>query len=163
MRIETISGHTILADDSDYPLLGEYSWHACMTARGKLYAHARVRGTKKRISMHRLLMSPPPGLVVHHKNNDGLDNRRCNLQVTTQRVNIRYANLNGKCVHQQADRWRAQPRDETGKQVSLGMFDTERQAKAAVSNWRYRKLLDLEALGESDLAEAFEQCLLAQS
>jgi hypothetical protein len=164
MRIETSSGHTILADDADYPLLGDYSWYVCKTANGRFYAHARVRGTEKRVSMHRLLMNPPPELVVHHKNNDGLDNRRFNLQVTTQRVNIRHALIEAACVHfdKGTGRWCAQPRDETGKQIFLGVFDTEKQAKATVSNWRYRKLIELENAGETDLADTFEKCLLAQ-
>lgn len=34
--------------------------------------------------MHRLIMEPPQGYVVHHRNGDGLDNRRRNLAVLWQ-------------------------------------------------------------------------------
>ena len=154
MKIVTASGHVILADDEDQSLISQFNWHAKPCANGRYYAAARRKGTSERVLMHRLLMNPLPGLVVHHKNNDGLDNRRCNLQVTTQRVNIRYAYMMQGGVHFQDGRWRAQPRDETGSQVSLGMFDTEDQARAVVQNWTYRKMLKLETssdAGDRDL------------
>jgi len=164
MHIETTSGHTILADDADYPVLGGYSWWVNRAGGGLLYAQARVPKSGKRVLMHRLLMDPPSDLVVHHKNNNGLDNRRSNLMVTTQQVNTRFAFVGPHCVHQQGARWRAQPRDETGKQISLGMYDTEEQAKAVVQNWQYRKMLELEAKGDEEslhLAAAIEQRLTA--
>jgi hypothetical protein len=92
-----------------------------------------------------------------------LDNRRINLQVTTQRVNIKYAHVNGGCIYMMKGRWRAQVRDETGKQISLGMFDAKEKASAVVQNWRYRKMLELEERGDPesmDLARAIEAALV---
>lgn len=164
MRIETASGHTILADDADYPLLWKYTWYASKCGGGRLYAHARVPRSGKRISMHRLLMNPPTDLVVHHKNNNGLDNRRSNLQVTTTRVNIRHAHegIAGHHLDKKSGRWRSTVRDETGNRISLGMYDTEEQARAVVQNWNYRKMLELEAIGTAEalhLAEVIENNL----
>ncbi len=154
MRIETASGHTILADNADYPLIRDYQWWISKHANGRLYACAHVPGSgtrlKRRIKMHRLLMQPPPELIVHHKNNNGLDNRRSNLQVTTTRVNIRYAHMSCDRVYQQDGRWRAQPRDETGNRISLGGYDTKEEASAVVQNWRYRKMLELEKRGDRE-------------
>jgi hypothetical protein len=167
MKIETASGHTILADDADQDLLSYFSWYASKQSGGRFYAHARIRGVGApypRVSMHQLLLVPPKGMVVHHKNNNGLDNRRCNLMVTTQKVNTMYAHINAKCVHRDGEYWRAQVRDETGKQVSIGVYNTEKQALIAVKNWKYRKMLELEAIGTSEamqIAEALEQALLA--
>lgn len=73
MRIETRSGHTILADDADYPLLWNYTWYVIKNGGGRLYAQARVPRAGQRILMHRLLMEPPPGRVVHHINDNSLD------------------------------------------------------------------------------------------
>jgi predicted amidophosphoribosyltransferase len=42
-------------------------------------------------------MKPDPDLVVHHRNGNGLDNRRANLQITTTRVNLRHAHISKKC------------------------------------------------------------------
>ncbi len=167
MRIETASGYTILADDADYELLFGYTWNA-KRAMGRLYAQAHVRGSGrpyKHITMHRLLMQPPSHLVVHHKNNDGLDNRRCNLQVTTQRVNIWHAhNMGGVSFHKQGGTWRAMGRDETGRRVSLGLHASEERARAVVQNWNYRKMLELEAAGSPEargLAEVIAKNLAA--
>lgn len=93
MEIALSSGQKVLVDIADYGLLSNYSWYLNKAAgdTSRLYAAARVRGTGERIRMHRLLMGAPPGMVVHHKNNNGLDNRRRNLEVTTNRKNIKYA------------------------------------------------------------------------
>ena len=87
LGIRTASGHVIFADEADASQLGAYSWYV-NKSRGKLYAQAR--GDGKKVSMHRLLMNPPKGAVVHHINGNGLDNRRENLEVTSQRQNMRY-------------------------------------------------------------------------
>jgi len=152
MIMETASGHTILADDTDYRLLRDYSWYVNRCGGGRLYAQARISGSSKRVSMHRLLMDPPDDLVVHHKNNNGLDNRRANLQVTTQRVNIRHARKSGT-VHFQGGRWRAVARDEAGKRISLGMYETKDRARAVLQNWNYRKMLELEESSDQSVRD----------
>lgn len=102
MKIDTHNSFAILADDADYELLAQYNWHGRKLGN-TAYAYARLRskgrgtGPGKITSMHRLLMSPDPDMVVHHRNGNGLDNRRANLQVTTTRVNIRHAHFDKKC------------------------------------------------------------------
>jgi len=39
--------------------------------------------------MHRVITNAPDGMVVDHKNGDGLDNRRVNLRVVSQADNCR--------------------------------------------------------------------------
>jgi hypothetical protein len=140
MKIETTSGHTILADEADCPLLSQFTWYVVRTVGGRLYAQARQRGTGKRFSMHRLLMNPPDEMVVHHRNNNGLDNRRENLEITTNRQNIIYASSwndrHGVHLHKQSGRWRAQTRDTNGKRISLGMHQTRDAAVDAVLEYR---------------------------
>lgn len=139
IKIETASGHTILASRADYIILSRYSWYVSKSGGGRLYAHARVPGAGERISMHRLLMQPPEGMVVHHKNNDGLDNRRLNLEVATQRTNCLHAHAHKKGgVHfdKQSGKWRAQLRDPNGKLVSLGMHATRKAALAAAAKFK---------------------------
>ena len=102
MRIDTHNGYTILADDADYELLAPYSWHG-RPLGNTVYAYARLKGSprgsgrSKVVAMHRLLMKPDPDMVVHHRNGNGLDNRRSNLQVTTHRINIRHAHAKHMC------------------------------------------------------------------
>lgn len=138
MKIETWTGHAILADDADAALLGRFSWYVNRTPAGRLYAQAREPKTGRRLAMHRFLMNAPAGSVVHHKNNDGLDNRRSNLEVTTNRQNLRYANEDKSRVHlhKQTGKWRAQVRDQEGNRVSLGLYATREGAAKAVADYR---------------------------
>lgn len=86
--------------------------------------------------LHRLIMAPPPRLVVDHINGDPLDNRRCNLRVCTQAENLR----NGKGhrdsgsmfrgVSKYKNGWRAQI-FVNGKVVYLGTYKTEHEAAIA--------------------------------
>ncbi len=102
MQIDTHNGFAIFADDTDYELLSQYNWHG-RKFKNTAYAYARLKskgrgtGSGKITSMHRLLMQPDPDMVVHHRNGNGLDNRRANLQVTTTRVNIRHAFARATC------------------------------------------------------------------
>ena len=51
----------------------------------KLYAvtWTYLSGRKQPLPLHRLLMDPPAGMVVDHKNGNPLDNRRVNLRLCT--------------------------------------------------------------------------------
>ena len=77
MIIDTFNGYTIFADDSDYNALGKLTWFG-RPFKNTSYAYARLksrgRGTRpgKMIAMHRFLMRPGPGEVVHHRNGNGL-------------------------------------------------------------------------------------------
>lgn len=140
MEIKTARGLTILADDEDADLLASYSWVAVRQASGRYYAHARMPGAGRgagRVIMHRLIMQPPVGKVIHHINNNGLDNRRSNLMITSNRANIRFHYEERPTgVHFHGGRWRAQTRDKTGKRVSLGMYATQAEAYSAVRAYR---------------------------
>lgn len=139
MKITTTSGHTILADDADGALLAQYSWYVVKTSDGRLYAQARDCGNGKRIKMHRLLMAPPKTMIVHHRNNDGLDNRRANLEVASTRQNTRYhfeGKETGIHFHKRSGKWRAQLRGLDGTRVSLGMYGTRDAALAAINSFK---------------------------
>lgn len=116
----------ILIDKADEDFARQFSWYAVPAYGGRFYAHARVPKTGKRILMHRVLMNAPKGKVVHHHNNNGLDNRRANLEVTTNRKNVKYA-FSGKSTGVHFDkatgRWRVAIR------ASLGMYADEATAR----------------------------------
>jgi len=79
-----------LVDNADYDWLNGHKW-ACTSG----YAFAWIDGKSKR--MHRLIASPPPKMIVHHKNGNRLDNQRANLEVMTNGEHVmlhgRYPNL----------------------------------------------------------------------
>lgn len=117
----------ILVDRGDEAFVRQFNWYAVPNYGGRFYAHARVPKADKRIIMHRVLMDAPAGLVVHHRNNNGLDNRRANLEITTNRKNIKHifeGRSTGVHFDAAAGKWRVAIR------ASLGMYDDEARARA---------------------------------
>jgi len=77
-------GNECIIDAEDYGLISKYHWR-CVRSAHNCYAVARtqINGRTRYIRMHRLIMSCPKGMVVHHINHNTLDNRRCNLVIMT--------------------------------------------------------------------------------
>lgn len=75
--------HAII-DPEDYELVRPYYWRA-IRSRKQVYAVAKYvkDGQTRYIRMHRLIMDCPKDKIVHHKNHNTLDNRKCNLEVMT--------------------------------------------------------------------------------
>jgi hypothetical protein len=79
-----------LVDADDYDELSKHAWHIQSSG----YAQTDIRdgdGRKRKPLMHRLILSPPVGLVVDHYDGNKLNNRRSNLRIVTQGVNIFHA------------------------------------------------------------------------
>jgi len=120
-----------IVDAEDYEWLSQYKWYAgAPKSSGTMYA--RRYGPGGVVLMHRMIMNPPKGMVVHHINGNGLDNRRCNLHICTQRENIQ---RRGKSACGQSrfigvspcgNKWQATLRGEY-----LGLFDDEVEAARA--------------------------------
>jgi HNH endonuclease len=81
-------------DDADYEFLSQWKWYASFE-----YKYYAVRWSKKnehgdgkrfKIRMHRVLMGlgPRGNEVVDHKDNDGLNNQRGNLETVTSLENM---------------------------------------------------------------------------
>ena len=90
-KIKLTKGLHALVDDEDFDSLNKFKWCACYGSYkgSKVYA-IRVGPDGKKIRMHREVM----GLKNHHKrvvdhiDADTLDNRKCNLQIVTQKQNM---------------------------------------------------------------------------
>ena len=82
-QIELSQGKYAIVDDADYEWLSEWKWTYLIT-KGHEYACRNVyRPRKQHGMMHREIMRPGAGMVVHHLNGNGIDNRRANLLVCT--------------------------------------------------------------------------------
>jgi len=84
--ISLTRGQFAIVDAADFEWLSKYRWYATCS-NGVYYAGRKKHGSS--IRMHREIMKPPEGMVVHHIDGNGLDNRRVNLCVCTQPENIR--------------------------------------------------------------------------
>lgn len=82
-KIYTVSGDEVIVDDEDYERLSSIR----LRKSGNGYVVCRVEG--KIYPLARLLMNPPPGMVVDHINGNRRDNRKCNLRICTAADNAR--------------------------------------------------------------------------
>jgi hypothetical protein len=124
----------------DYYRLQHFKWWL-HTNGSNLYA-ARTAITDdlhdRIIYLQREIMQPPKGLVVDHKNCDSLDNRRDNLRVVTQAVNMRNrrkrkntsSRFIGVSFHKKRRHWTVNIRYQN-KKLWLGSFHSELDAARA--------------------------------
>jgi hypothetical protein len=127
----------LLLDEADAWVLDIAKWHSRPAGRTAYAWGLLRRGTHpiapRDVAMHRLLLDFPT-LLTDHANGNGLDNRRSNLRIATARQNAQNARSVGTWMRGvdrlPSGRYRARIRVE-GRQVTLGIFDTEAEAGAA--------------------------------
>ncbi|MCM3273765.1 HNH endonuclease [Paenibacillus elgii] len=90
-----------LIDTEDLPRLIEYnrSWSSALNKRNKqgifyyalltTYPYPENKRKGKTLYLHTFIANAPEGYVVDHRNKDTLDNRKNNLRVTDQSVNMK--------------------------------------------------------------------------
>lgn len=128
-----MDGLCALVDAADYEWLSRYTWRAASSGGGTFYAHTRCNG--KVCYMHRMIMNPPAGMVVDHKNRDGLDNHRVNLRNATPGQNnanrqLRTGVSGFRGVYPSRDKWGARIRHQR-RLLRLGVFDDPAEAARA--------------------------------
>lgn len=82
-------GRVALIDEQDAVAVRGYSWWA-NPKRSNIYVSTqapRCGGRRPLIYLHRLIMAPPPGLVVDHIDGNGLNNLRNNLRLCSPSEN----------------------------------------------------------------------------
>lgn len=127
-------GGIALVDDEDFDTLNAGGWWV----NGAGYATRRVRSLRTTLMMHRVVVSAPRGVQVHHVNGERLDNRKANLRICTQAQNnvaqpIRASGSSPyRGVHRcsRADRFIAKIRID-GRSKYLGTFTDEIEAAVA--------------------------------
>jgi len=150
--------HVILYDMEDETKLKEHNWSLRVTKdEGVYYVQANIpdpdggwfvasdgkrRRKRKHLVIHHLIKEVPKGKCIDHINGNRLDNRKENLDITTQKHNARnrlkqVTNTSGfKGVHYRGcslrlgERWIAIFRID-GKQRSLGTYSTAEEAAEA--------------------------------
>lgn len=75
----------ILIDKNDEHLLKSYKWYF---DKRKYTSYLVTSISGKTVRIHRLIMNAKAGEVVDHINSNGLDNRRKNLRICSQSLNM---------------------------------------------------------------------------
>lgn len=137
VQIPLTRGYVALIDAADMPLVGSVGW-AAQPGRSTVYAYGRYGG--RVASMHRVLLglNVGDGKHVDHINGDGLDNRRCNLRVCTNRENQHNrqhhrgtSRYKGVSWHKSGRKWIAAIMPRDGNRKYLGLFQSEESAARA--------------------------------
>ncbi|MGB7582952.1 MAG: AP2 domain-containing protein [Sedimentisphaerales bacterium] len=140
-RIYLGEGEWTILDQQDYYRLGNFKWWL-KGFKTKCYAFrtSKLGPMKTRfVSLHREIMNPPKGLVVDHRNGDGLDNRRANLRLATHSQNMinrpktkskTTSKFVGVNFDKSRNKWAAKIHYEN-KKIWLGRFDSEIDAAKA--------------------------------
>lgn len=133
-------GLVTLVDDEDYEWLSQWNWNALRATHADTWYVRRTgpRPAQISIRMHRQILEAPPGIVVDHRNGDGLDNQRSNLRLATYAQNgfnrgpgkNNSSGVKGVSWHKRADKWTATI-NLNGKQLYLGLFDELEDAAQA--------------------------------
>lgn len=159
MGIPLTQGLYALVDGEDYKWLSRYKWFAAKI--GNTHYAYRRQG-EKHISMHRVIMKPPPNMQIDHANHDGLDNRKLNMRICTNQQNAqnqrkaigfkKSSKHKGVCWSKNKRKWQASI-EANQKKPFLGYFDLEIEAAAAYNNAAKRyfgEYAELNILGEFD-------------
>jgi hypothetical protein len=106
------------AADLEWLMTRQVTWHVNRAREGKWYVQCKMGG--RTVLMHRFVMRAPKGSEVHHRDNDGLNNRRENLEFLTHQSNIR-------------EQWPGRDwREYDAKKRLMQEYRTERAIAAAV-------------------------------
>lgn len=154
----------VKVSDRDYDALSQISWY--VDNRGYV-VHSLPGGDK--ISMHRLIMDPGPGLVVDHIDGDTTNNQRENLRCCTPQENSRNQTKRAgtsskyKGVAKSGRRWKAFITVD-GKYIHLGCYGNEYEAakaydKAALENFGPYARLNLAANAYIPSILSFEETI----
>lgn len=89
-QVPLTQGAFALIDDCDAELILPRRWHCKTRQNGTQYAGTNIKGEGRYhwVAMHRLILSPPPGVVIDHIDGNGLNNTRSNLRICSQKQNM---------------------------------------------------------------------------
>lgn len=135
--IELTRGFKAIVDDDDFEWLDQFKWYIVgPSVSGKYYVARRSVDDKSGVrQMQYEVLCRRPGLVIDHKNRDGLDNRKANLRWATQSSNTCNRDLPiGKTgyrgVWKNGNGFTARI-NKNKKRHHLGQFSTAAEAAAA--------------------------------
>lgn len=145
-EVKLSRGYFAKVEKEDYELICNIKWHLIKTKKANaVYAYHKFG--KKNISMHRFIYEHhfgpiPSGMIIDHKDGDGLNNVKSNLRVCTYSENC--ANVGkkrknptskykGVFFEKSCNRWRAKIKKQH-KDIHIGVYKTEIEAASAYNS-----------------------------
>lgn len=130
----------VLVDDDDFAEMSQLKWY--LHSGGYAHSVVNLKGKRKSVYMHRLIVNPKKKMCVDHRNRVRLDNQRKNLRECTYRQNSSHAiahDVKGRAspfkgvrLDKRTNRWNAMIRGGTTmKRHYLGTYHGDREAAAA--------------------------------
>lgn len=140
-HIALTQGKVAIVDVADYEQLNQWRW--CASRQGKsdkFYAVRRIYTdavNSYSVMMHREILGLKGRREVDHANNDGLDNRRCNIRAATHSQNgmnkldgKNTSGFKGVSRHRDGKKWQARI-CVNKKQIWIGLYDDPQLAHEA--------------------------------
>lgn len=144
-EIPLTRGQVAIVDAADYEWLSTFKW--CAWRSRKTATWYAVRGLMRHepgfvppgatVLMHKAIMAPVPGMLVDHRDHNGLNNHRWNLRYATnaqnnmnQRSTRGTSHFLGVTWSLACSKWAAQIKVD-GKHIHLGVFTSETDAALA--------------------------------
>jgi len=152
IEIEITKNKSVIVDLEDFERLNRYKWYYASggyAARSKHIYKSKGKYGSKKLYMHREILGVSGVQVIDHINHNTLDNRKCNLRVVNQSMNMRNrmscAGSTSKYVgvhfHKLTGKWRAQIK--IGSKIkSLGLYRTQKEAHEARQKYIEEKNLE---------------------
>jgi hypothetical protein len=139
-RLPLSMGLFALVDDEWFEYLNQWKWYARKSHNQNTFYVLRNKYKPFHVTifMHNLIMSPPNGLEVDHKDGNGLNNQRQNLRVCTSTKNkfnkgkyrTNKSGYKGVSWYPKYGKWQAQIQANK-KKMNLGYFTDKIEAALA--------------------------------
>lgn len=138
-EIQLTRGLVSIVDLADRHLVEGFNWHAYKDLN-TFYA-VRMKGPRvgqQAIKIHNVILPPPEGKFVDHRNRNGLDNRRKNLRFATINQNFfnapirknKASKFRGVGWSKSCSKWISKIKID-GKRFVIGYFEDELEAARA--------------------------------
>lgn len=131
-EIELTQGYVAIVDDEDYEEISKHKWYA-KKCRNKVYA---VSGSH--IYMHVLIMLPSDGVIIDHRDGNGLNCTRGNMRYATYSQNglnrgksvDNTSGYKGVSFNKARGKWQVRI-SINGTETHIGLFDNVEDAARA--------------------------------
>lgn len=134
-QIPLTQGKCAIIDDSDFDIVSAHKWYAIWDGWNW---YAGRKHNKRQQRLHNFLMQPPAGVIIDHRDGNGLNNQRQNLKISTYSHNVHRmrkkiahtSKYKGVSWQKRCAKWIAQIHGK-GQVVYLGLYEVEEEAAKA--------------------------------